>query len=156
MRELKLQIELIPSSSWGKNLRTRMPQRQWDLHRKRVYELASNRCQICGGAGKLHCHEMWQFDDTSKTQTLVGFHAVCNICHFANPIGKAQDLADADQLDIDAVVSHFLKVNACDMAAFMRHKTEAFLRFHVRSQFEWRIDFGKFAYLATKKPLPNP
>jgi len=37
----KLPLNLIPSTSWWKNVRSKIPKAQWDLIRKKVYKKAT-------------------------------------------------------------------------------------------------------------------
>src|SRR5262245_37533854 len=55
--ELKLRIDLIPETCWGKNLRLRMKRSEWDKLRKKVYADQGHACSVCGARGRLHCHE---------------------------------------------------------------------------------------------------
>lgn len=76
---MKLTIELVPATSWGNNLRSRLPKKSWNAIRKRVYKEADFKCEICGGVGKRHpveCHEVWEYDDVNHIQSLVGFVAL--------------------------------------------------------------------------------
>jgi len=65
-KKLKLTIEMVPESTWEKNLRNFLGPDKWRLIRKDVYWKANYKCQICGAEpdrGKLHCHEIWGYDD---------------------------------------------------------------------------------------------
>ena len=79
-----LHIELVPKSTWGKNVRSMLPKEQWDILRKWVYAAADYLCEICGGEGKkwpVECHERWQWEESTGIQKLVGFVALCPKCH---------------------------------------------------------------------------
>ena len=69
---MKLTVDLIPESAFFKNLRSELPAKQWDALRKKCYEKAGNKCEICGGRGTKHAveaHEIWQyFEDTGGTK----------------------------------------------------------------------------------------
>ncbi len=43
----KLTIELVPSTSWYKNMRSISP-KSWDLIRSSIYKRAKYRCEVCG------------------------------------------------------------------------------------------------------------
>jgi ribosomal protein L37AE/L43A len=87
LRQVKrrLTFEFIPLQFRGKNARTLLPRATWDKIRKKVQKDANYLCQACGGGSggwqDLHCHEVWEYDDTKHTSTLVGFLALCNTCH---------------------------------------------------------------------------
>jgi len=77
---LKLQIELCPSSCWYSNVRSILTKSQWDNVKKQVSSKAWDTCEICGGVGPKHpveCHEMWEYDTKTLTQKLVELIALC-------------------------------------------------------------------------------
>lgn len=140
--ELRLTIELVPKTSFFNNLRAVVPPEEWDRIRKRVYTDYHHRCGICGAAGRLACHERWAYDDTTHEQRLLGYIALCDLCHHVKHIGYAGVLAMRGHLDFERVVTHFLRVNNCDRATFERHKREAFALWHERSRHQWRVYLG--------------
>lgn len=142
--ELKLRIELVPSTSWYNNLRKQISQREWDKIRKKVYADYGYKCGICGASGKLNCHEIWEYNDEKHIQKLVGFIALCDMCHFVKHIGLADVLASRGELDYEKVVEHFLKVNNCDRKLFEQHRKEAFAKWEERSTHEWQLDLGDY------------
>ena len=142
---LRLTIELVPSTCWNVNLRHLLAPKAWDTLRRHVCEASGWRCGICGARVKpLHCHEMWDYDDTRHIQTLRGFLALCPDCHHVKHIGHAGILASEGKLDYERVVAHFLRVNGCDRAAFQRHYRAAMDRWRERSRFEWQTDLGPY------------
>jgi hypothetical protein len=141
---LRLSIELVPKSSFFNNLRTVVSTEEWDRIRKRTYADYEHRCGICGATGRLACHERWAYDDTTHEQRLLGFIALCDLCHHVKHIGYAGVLAMRGQLDLARVVEHFLRVNDCDRATFERHKREAFALWRERSRQSWRIHLGDY------------
>ena len=69
------------------------------------------------------------------------------MCHHVTHFGLAQILASKGQLDLGAVVEHFLKVNGTNLEVFKKHKTEAFRIWSERSQHKWKTDLGEWASL---------
>ena len=72
-----LTIELIPKTCWFSSVRTTVKKKEWDKIRFISYEVANNKCQICGDIGKnqgykhnVECHEIWEYDDLNKIQKL--------------------------------------------------------------------------------------
>jgi hypothetical protein len=151
--ELTLCIDLIPKKCWYKNLRKQMKKFQWDKLRKRVCADQGNVCCICGAGGTLNCHEVWSYDEERHVQQLMGFHAVCGMCHHVTHFGLAQILANEGHLNLDAVIEHFLKVNGVGREEFEVHKKQAFALWHERSKHEWQTDLGKWASLVEQKPV---
>jgi hypothetical protein len=145
--ELRLTIELVPETSWYSNMRKVLPQRDWDKIRKKAYADAGHRCGVCGASGRLECHERWAYDDNKHVQKLMGFIALCSLCHHVKHIGLAGILAKEGKLDYEEVVSHFMRVNECDRKTFDAYRAQAFEVWRKRSSVEWTIDFGEYALL---------
>lgn len=149
--KLKLNIELVPSTSWYDNLRKRTTRENWDKIRKAAYSNYGYRCGICGVEDRLNCHEMWEYDDKKHNQTLKGFIALCDMCHHVKHIGFAGILASRGELDYEKVVEHFMKVNNCDKITFEAHKKKAFDQWRKRSKHVWHIDLGEYSGMITEK-----
>jgi hypothetical protein len=153
---LRLCIDLIPKPSYRKNLRTILSDNQWRHLHQQVSAAAGECCQVCGATGTLHCDEVWAFDDAASVQRLADLRALCPWCHHVKHFGHAQILANEGKLDLDAVVDHFMRVNACDEATFEAHLEAAMARWIQRSRREWKIDYGKYATLAATLPDTPP
>jgi hypothetical protein len=77
----KLKLELIPATTAGVNVRSRFAA-YWDDIRTAVYARANYTCEICGQYGEIvEAHEVWEWNDEDKTQTLMGFLCLCSACH---------------------------------------------------------------------------
>lgn len=138
---LKLEIELVPKTSWFTNLRSLMKERQWDYVRKACYEKAGYRCEICNGRGPKHpveCHEIWDYDENKGVQTLLRTIALCPSCHRVKHIGL--HLQRGVNHFHDAVI-HFMTVNNIDCPDVAeRHIQEAFALQARRSKRSWTLD----------------
>lgn len=141
---LKLGIELVPATSWYDNLRKRIGKEEWDGIRKDAYDRYGHRCGICNASGKLHCHELWGYDDARHIQKLAGFIALCEMCHHVKHIGLAGIMASRGEVDYDEVVRHFMSVNNCGKTAFYEHRDAAFEKWRIRSMHEWKVETGDF------------
>ncbi len=139
---LRLTIELVPETCWYTNLRQVLPPAQWDRLRREVYRRFGYHCAVCGAGGKLHCHEVWAYDDATHVQSLQGFRALCENCHHIKHLGFAGILAGRGQLDYDQLIAHFCSVNGCDDQTFERHRAAAFAEWRERSRHEWQTDLG--------------
>lgn len=142
---MKLEIELVPSSCWYSNLRNKVEKFIWDDIRKKAYKEAGYRCSVCCADGVLYCHEVWQYDDVKHVQKLLGFIALCELCHMCKHIGYAGIRASEGELDFEAVVRHFLKVNECSREAFDEHQRLAWELFDKRSEHKWKCELGEYA-----------
>ena len=155
VQPLRLTIELVPASSWYSNMRKFMTREQWDMVRRQCYREWNYRCGICGAKGRINCHEQWEYDDEKQIQTLVGFIALCDLCHHCKHMGLAQILARQGKLDFKAVISHFCHVNGCTKEDFQHISDEAFAQWSARSTHGWAIDLGPHAEMVDKEALPN-
>jgi len=142
--DLKLKIELVPTSSWYDNLRKYTAKKDWDKIRKKAYASQGYRCGICGARGRMNCHEIWEYDDKRHIQKLTGFIALCNMCHHVKHIGLAGILASRGKLDYEKVIEHFIKVNDCDRGDFEKHREEAFVLWKKRSLSDWLVDLREY------------
>ena len=71
----------------------------WDHNRKKVYEAAGHRCEICGGAGKgdrIEAHERYEYDEACRPpcQRLVGLIALCPDCHAVNHLYRTHAVSN--------------------------------------------------------------
>lgn len=142
--ELKLKIELVPEISWFKSLREHIDRNDWDRIRKKTYGDYGHKCGICDAEGRLNCHEIWEYDDKKHVQKLVGFIALCDMCHHVKHIGLAKILADEGKLNYREVEAHFMKVNQCDLLTLVNHRARAFEQWEERSRHEWTIDLVQY------------
>lgn len=138
----KLQIEMIPRTSWYSNLRSELSKEDWDILRKEAYRNANWHCQICGCSGvQLHAHEIWDFNMATEVQTLIKIVALCPICHATIHYGrtcKIEGMAGAEK-----VMKHFCKVNNCSLEDFNEHVREAKDLWMIRSEVNWKLDISK-------------
>ncbi|HEX2032690.1 MAG TPA: hypothetical protein VHS99_00765 [Chloroflexota bacterium] len=139
---LRLTAELVPATSWYENVRQVLPREAWDRLRRAVYARHRYRCAICGARGRMNCHEVWEYDDERHVQRLAGFTALCDLCHHVKHLGLAQLMAGRGELDYEAVVRHFMRVNRCDRATFEAHRREVFAQWEARSAHQWHVDFS--------------
>ncbi|WPK37578.1 homing endonuclease [Escherichia phage AV124] len=134
---MKLEIELVPKTAWFTNLRSRLPKAQWDVVRKKCYEKANYRCEICGGKGTKHpveCHEKWNFGDGKIT--LIGLIALCPSCHEVKHIGLAGIRGRGE-----IALRHFMRVNEVSRHVAEKYVKEGFDLYHERSKREkWELD----------------
>ena len=124
-----LTVELVPSTSWGANLRSELPKKDWDNLRKAQYANAGYRCEICGGKGRKHpveCHETWDYNDETHIQTLTGLIALCPSCHRVKHLGFAFVKGRGQE-----AIAHLMKVNGWSPED-TQHYVEAVFEEHAR------------------------
>jgi hypothetical protein len=136
---LRLRVEMIPQSSWYKDLRELLDEATWERISSLVAERADGRCEICGGRGPRHrpveCHELWRFDDPVRVQTLVRVVALCPDCHAV----KHWETVRKHGGDTQAR-AHLARINGWSLAQTDAHIRDAFGRWAQRSQGPWILD----------------
>jgi hypothetical protein len=138
MARPRLEVELVPEPCWWSNVRSLATREQWDVMRRRVYQAAHWRCELCGGRGPEHpveCHEMWAYDDTTATQQLVRLLALWPACHEVKHLGLACVNGREHQ-----ALAHLARVNGWPWEFAAAHAQTAFALWHARSQHPWRLD----------------
>lgn len=144
MSKIKLSIELIPKTCHFSNVRTSIKKEEWDKIRFLSYENAKHKCEICGNNGlkqgfkhRIECHEIWHYDDTTKTQKLIGLISLCPICHQVKHIGRALAMGKKS-----IVYNQLAKVNKWTLEEVEKHIAESFELYKERSQHEWSLDIS--------------
>lgn len=144
---LKLVPDLIPKTSFFKNLRSMLTAREWDKIRVFVYEKAEHKCEPCGCFPRvLHCHEVWSYDETTGVQKLTGLMAICPECHEVKHFGLAQMQGRGG-----LALQQMMKVNGIGLTAAREIVAEAFKTWTRRSQRTWTLDVS-----ALKALTQNP
>ena len=152
---MKLTIELVPSTAWYTNVRSNVSKQEWDIIRKHCYELAGNKCEICGDIGRnqgvkhnVECHEIWSYNDKGLIQKLEGLIALCPMCHRTKHVGLAQLNGQ-----LDSVAKHLSKVNNLKLNESYQYIQDSFLIWNERSKYEWVLDISYLNnYLPNKLP----
>jgi len=137
---MKLTIELVPPTAWYTNVRSAVSKEEWDVIRKKCYREAGYICEVCGGRGDkwpVECHEIWDYDDINKKQTLKGFISLCPNCHKTKHVGLAQINGEED-----IVINQLMKVNNMTEEEARQYISDAFRKWLTRSDYEWECDIS--------------
>jgi hypothetical protein len=144
MEQYKLTIELVPKTSWYTNVRSNVSKDKWDTIRKKSYKLANNQCEICGDTGKnqgfkhnVECHEIWHYNEITRTQKLTGLISLCPYCHKCKHPGLAQINGE-----IGIVIKHLMKINNLSENEAKMFIASAFVTWSERSSYEWTVDIS--------------
>lgn len=152
----KLDIELVPHTMHGCNVRSRIEPEQWKKVCSVVHKAARRdyRCQICRQSGKdqgfkhpVECHEIWAFNVPTRTQKLIGMLSLCPMCHKAKHIGLAERQGYGE-----ATRAHLAKVNHITAAHADKLIARAVATVKERSNHQWTLDLtylnkNEFAFL---------
>ena len=141
----KLPLNLIPSTSWWKNVRSKISQSQWDTIRKKVYQKANYTCEICQTKNtRLDCNEVWTYKD--NRQILIRLEAICRQCHLTQHMGYASTIGKQQE-----AFNHLLKVNGWSGEQGKIYVQKKFAEWEKRSKIEWVLDYEILEeYLKTK------
>jgi hypothetical protein len=135
-----LTIELIPKTSWYKNVRSNVTEAEWEKLKKMTFRRAGYRCEVCGGRGDswpVECHEIFAYDDEQHVQKLVRLVALCPACHEVKHIG----LAGVHGRE-NAAKTHLAKVNNWSAGDAELYIEGCFEVWHRRSRHRWVLDLS--------------
>ncbi len=151
----RLNLELVPASMWGKNVRAAISRENWDALRwgfgatkikPKFMKLnlpfpdwqAQIECVICGAKDEsLELHEQWQYDDERFVQRLTGLIPICQDCHLSMHLGRATQLGMGDRAQ-----HHLAKVNQWTVQQTEKHVKEAFEKWMLRSKKQYSLDIS--------------
>lgn len=140
----KLPLNLIPTTSWWKNVRSKISKSQWDLIRRQVYQQANYACEICRIRKiRLDCNEVWEYKD--KKQILVKLEAVCRQCHLTQHMGYASLIGKHRE-----AFNHLIKVNKWTREQGVIYVQEKWKEWEQRSKIKWILDYGALERYAKK------
>ncbi|WP_419901105.1 hypothetical protein [Kiloniella sp.] len=143
----RLDIDLIPSTSWGASLANILTESSWRKIREQVYRDHGLRCELCGArrASKhaqrvsrracVEAHELWEYDEDNSTQTLKGFYCLCPDCHLMFHLGFANVNGIGRQYAM--LLSHY---NGWSKEETIANLERVFDTHKSRSQQEWKLD----------------
>lgn len=140
MSNYKLTIELVPSTSWYNNIRALVKASDWNVIKDLTFKRAGHRCEICNGTGTkwpVECHEVWSYDDTGHTQTLVRTIALCPDCHAVKHMGLQMTKFPNR---VPRLLKHLMKVNSMSYEDAEDYVVACFKVHHQRSRHDWTVD----------------
>jgi hypothetical protein len=135
-----LTIELVPRTSWFRNVRSHVSAAEWERLKKLTFKRAGYRCEVCGGRGPrwpVECHEVFAYDDERHVQRLERLVALCPDCHEAKHIGLAGVRGRGG-----TAIAHLARVNGWSISDAELYLEACFEQWHRRSCHEWRLDLS--------------
>jgi len=161
---VRLRVELVPKTSWYRDLRELVDEETWNRISRQVARQAGDRCEICGGRGSgdrsVECHEVWRYDDRVRVQALVRVVALCPDCHTVEHMGFANLRGGGT-----AARAHLARVNGWTLAQTDAHIATAFRVWAQRNQGTWILDLeglrpylpvAEYARVARRAAIPPP
>jgi len=150
--EPRLTVEIIPTSLHGKNPRTVNGKAWWEGNRKKLYQAAGHRCEICGGVGKHHAveaHERYEYDEADRPpcQRLVGLIALCPACHGVKHLYRTHAFStqQGDPSIYESALRHLAQLNGWSHAQVQAYLAETRGTLRRREALgPWVYDFSAF------------
>lgn len=137
---MKLDIELVPKQQWGRNLRSMLSAIDWMEVSQLIRGDGVGACEICEKlTSTLDCHEVWEYNDADRTQSLVTLRAVCHDCHRVIHLGRTRIQAVHHPKILELAIDHFLTVNNVSPHVFRTYKDEVFAIWARRSNIVYRL-----------------
>ena len=122
---LRLAIEPIPQSTWGRSLAQLLPKKEWDKLRHQAYKEVDYKCEVCGEMTlPLHLHEQWSFEMKTSIQRLIGLEVCCELCHAVHHFGFSKETKT--KAYVERLIRHWCKVNEKQPKDFRLHEAETF------------------------------
>lgn len=140
MSKYKLNIELVPSTSWYNNVRALVTPKNWEIIKDLTFKRAGHRCEICNGKGPkwpVECHEVWEYDDVNHTQTLSRTIALCPDCHAVKHMGLQMTKFPKR---VPRLMKHIATVNNMNITEVNDYVTQCFHVHHQRSRYQWEVN----------------
>lgn len=150
IQKQKLEVSLIPAKAWGRNVRAVVSESSWFTLRSKfgaIFDAYKNypaltEPLVCSGCGKsfsenLHLHEKWEFDDENLIQKLSGFVAICEDCHNAIHMGRANLVGVGD-----SAREHIKKVNSWTDSQLIKHLNDASSQWSRRIDLVYQLDLS--------------
>lgn len=156
-------VDLIPSTSWFRNVRAGVSPRDWERIRQMVYRRAGMRCEACGAAKDkarrrwLECHERWAYRAPagagSGVQSLRRLICLCSDCHACTHWGHLAVTGgpEAEQ----AAFGHLMSVTGMSAQQAGEHVDAAFHLWTSRSEREWTADLSLITRMGIRAGKPE-
>lgn len=135
-----LRLDLIPKTSFGRNVRDVLSPQAWRRLSGQVAQQAGHTCEICGGRGARHpveCHEVFSYSYATLVQRLDRLVALCPACHAAKHFGRTFAVGDPE-----AAIRHIEAVNRWTYDRVVRHIEASLRLWEYRSAITWDIDLS--------------
>jgi len=133
----ELYIDMIPKTSYFKNVRSLFNESDWNLIRHHIYNRSYYRCECCGikKFKYLDAHERWIYDYETKKQKLIRIIALCRLCHQATHFGHSKKTKN-----IEKIREHIKKVRGITEEELELHIKQAYDIWRERNKINWIID----------------
>ena len=134
-----LKVDLIPATSWYRNVRSAVSEADWERIRKFVCERSKFKCELCRKSCSryAHVHERFSYDFQTGVQKLERLLCICEDCHRTIHYGKAK----IDHLEKEAK-DHLKKVRGFTDQETEEHIHNSFEQWSQKNNIKWKIDLS--------------
>ena len=135
----ELFIDMIPKTSYFKNVRTIFNSADWNLIRHHIYKRVNNRCECCGCKRSkfLDAHERWSYNYETGIQKLERIIALCKLCHASTHYGHSKK-----NKNINIINEHLKKIKNINDNELQNHIKESRDLWKERNKIKWTLDFS--------------
>lgn len=146
----KLQLELVPRTCWGQNVRKVVSDETWQELRHK-YGAHGNHCSLCGsdvGISPLELHEVWEYDENNRKQVLIGFQSICSKCHEVKHLGRTMKVGNGER-----AIKHLVNINHWGEKEVLEHVKMAMDVWEARSKCKYELDISLLADELPKRKI---
>jgi hypothetical protein len=144
--EPRVTVDLIPETSFFRNVRSHVTRAQWASIRAVVIARAGGRCERClAPTDAFDCDEVWRYEGTR--QILAGLAAVCKRCHAVKHFAHSELRGHGLR-----ALRHMCKVNGWSQDQAIQHIAEAYATWEERSRIHWELDLSYLTHIAPSAP----
>lgn len=135
----ELFIDMIPKTSYFKNIRTIFSKDDWNIIRHYIYKRVNYRCECCGCYRNkfLEAHERWSYDFENKIQKLERIIALCRLCHLSTHYGFSKNKKNFYKIN-----EHLKKVKKINDEELENHIKQSYDLWKERNKIKWIIDYS--------------
>jgi len=134
-----LYIDLIPKTSYFKNVRSIFSKEDWNIIRHHIYKRVFNKCECCGCYRNkfLEAHERWSYNEETKIQKLERIIALCKMCHKSVHYGHSKF-----NNDITKINDHIKKIKKINDEELKEHIKDTKELWKKRNKITWILDLS--------------
>lgn len=135
----ELYIDMIPKTSYFKNVRSLFSNEDWNIIRHYIYKRVNYKCECCGSFKfkYLEAHERWSFDIENKIQKLERIIALCKLCHKTVHYGHSKIRNNMEKIN-----NHIKKVKKINDEELDNHINESKNIWKERNKINWILDLS--------------
>lgn len=152
---LRLAVDLVPRTAWWSNVRSHVTSAEWELCKEYSKSLTDGVCYICGDTSRnqgrkydTEAHEIWEYDDDNRIQTLVDIVPLCVRCHQCKHWGRTSLVMKERYLQV--LRRHWMTLNQWNRTQLNMYLDVESKVWAMRSSVEWTLDLSRLEQILGK------